>query len=77
MVKKIHILKDSRGLGVQISMKLNHTTGEKGVFISDVSPGGAAARLVTFILSFLVNFKAVCILTRAMVNAWPTTSSDG
>lgn len=44
MVKKIHILKDSRGLGVQISMKLNHVTGEKGVFVSDVSPGGAAAR---------------------------------
>ena len=43
-VKKIHILKDSRGLGVQISMKLNHATGEKGVFVSDVSPGGAAAR---------------------------------
>lgn len=43
-VKKIHILKDSRGLGVQISMKLNHVTGEKGVFVSDISPGGAAAR---------------------------------
>lgn len=43
-VKKIHILKDSRGLGVQILMKLNHETGEKGVFVSDVSPGGAAAR---------------------------------
>lgn len=25
-------------------MKLNHETGEKGVFVSDVSPGGAAAR---------------------------------
>ena len=45
VVKKIHILKDSRGLGVQISMKLNHVTGEKGVFVSDVSPGGAAERL--------------------------------
>ena len=45
MVKKIHILKDGRGLGVQISMKLNHVTGEKGVFVSDVSPGGAAERL--------------------------------
>lgn len=44
MVKKIHILKDSRGLGVQISIKLNRTTGEKGVFVSDISPGGAAAR---------------------------------
>lgn len=43
-VKKIHILKDSRGLGVQILMKLNHETREKGVFVSDVSPGGAAAR---------------------------------
>lgn len=56
MVKKIHILKDSRGLGVQISMKLNHATGEKGVFVSDVSPGGAAARLMAFI-HFLVMFK--------------------
>lgn len=46
VVKKIHILKDGRGLGVQISMKLNHVTGEKGVFVSDVSPGGAAERLV-------------------------------
>ena len=44
MVKKIHVLKDSRGLGVQISMRLNQTTGEKGVFVSDVSPGGAVAR---------------------------------
>ena len=26
-------------------MKLNHVTGEKGVFVSDVSPGGAAERL--------------------------------
>ena len=43
-VKKIHILKDSRGLGVQISIKLNRTTGEKGVFVSDISPGGAVAR---------------------------------
>ena len=31
---------------MQISMKLNHVTGEKGVFVSDVSPGGAAERLV-------------------------------
>ena len=38
-------MKDGRGLGVQISMKLNHVTGEKGVFVSDVSPGGAAERL--------------------------------
>ena len=30
---------------MQISMKLNHVTGEKGVFVSDVSPGGAAERL--------------------------------
>ena len=57
MVKKIHILKDSRGLGVQISMKLNHVTGEKGVFVSDVSPGGAAARLI---IVFLVMFRGYC-----------------
>lgn len=67
MVKMIHILKDSRGLGVQISMKLNHVTGEKGVFVSDISPGGAAARLMMFtvFLVMLVNlgFKicnAIC-----------------
>lgn len=59
MVKKIHILKDSRGLGVQISMKLNRVTGEKGVFVSDVSPGGAAARLMRFII-FLVMFTGCC-----------------
>lgn len=59
MVKKIHILKDSRGLGVQISMKLNRVTGEKGVFVSDVSPGGAAARLMMFII-FLVMFTGCC-----------------
>ena len=58
-MKKIHILKDSRGLGVQISMKLNHVTGEKGVFVSDVSPGGAAARLMMFII-FLVMFTGYC-----------------
>ncbi|XP_068740445.1 uncharacterized protein [Montipora capricornis] len=43
-VKKIHILKDSRGLGVQIAINMNHVTREKGVFVSDVNPGGAAAR---------------------------------
>ena len=43
-VKKIHILKDSRGLGVQISLKVNRATGESGVFVSDVNPGGAAAK---------------------------------
>jgi len=61
MVKKIHILKDSRGLGVQISMKLNHVTGEKGVFVSDVSPGGAAARLMLFnLIVVLVKFTGYC-----------------
>ena len=44
-MKKIHILKDSRGLGVQIAIDMNHVTREKGVFVSDVNPGGAAARL--------------------------------
>lgn len=43
-VRKLHILKDSHGLGVQISIDMNHVTGEKGVFVSDINPGGAAAR---------------------------------
>ena len=64
-VKKIHILKDSRGLGVQILMKLNHETGEKGVFVSDVSPGGAAARysislvLINVTVSSGLQFKPI------------------
>lgn len=65
MVKKIHILKDSRGLGVQISMKLNHATGEKGVFVSDISPGGAAARLMAFInflVMFILNYRVLSIV---------------
>lgn len=57
MVKRIHILKDSRGLGVQISMKLNHVTGEKGVFVSDISPGGAAARLMMFTVFLMMLVK--------------------
>ena len=43
-MRKLHILKDSHGLGVQISIDMNHVTGEKGVFVSDINPGGAAAR---------------------------------
>ena len=74
MVKKIHILKDSRGLGVQISMKLNHVTGEKGVFVSDISPGGAAARFV-----FLVMLAGYCqswFLKFAMYYAHPFVSDE-
>ena len=64
VVKKIHILKDSRGLGVQISMKLNHVTGEKGVFVSDVSPGGAAERLAIdkIFLKVKVSFSSRSIM---------------
>ncbi|XP_048583633.1 uncharacterized protein LOC5517610 isoform X2 [Nematostella vectensis] len=44
VAKKIHILKDSRGLGLQIAQRTDPASGATGIFVSHLDAGGAAAR---------------------------------
>ena len=44
MVKKIHILKDARGLGLHVAIRRDPKTESTGVFVAGIDVGGAAAR---------------------------------
>ncbi|KAK3732220.1 hypothetical protein QZH41_015309, partial [Actinostola sp. cb2023] len=44
ITKKIHILKDIRGLGIQITQCTDDITGAVGIFVTQINIGGAAAR---------------------------------